>query len=81
MVADLSETWIFHILASDPLGTSAVWAAQRVPSDHVAVVANMFVIRDIDFNSQDYKYSSNIKTVAEKFNIWKEGLDFDFSFI
>ena len=34
---------VFHVLP-DNLGGSAIWAAQRVPDDHVAVVANSFII-------------------------------------
>jgi len=49
----MREAWIFHIVSSDPQGTSAVWVAQRVPEDHVAVVANLFVIRDIDFDDKE----------------------------
>jgi len=50
LVADLAEAWIFHIVSSDSNGTSAVWVAQRVPDDNIAVVANAFMIREIDFN-------------------------------
>lgn len=49
VVGDPSELWIFHILPS--LGSQrggAIWAASRVPDDHVTSVANNFVIRTID---------------------------------
>jgi dipeptidase len=52
-VADPDEAWVFHILPDDT-GASAIWVAQRVPDDHIAVVANQFIIRDVIKDSPDF---------------------------
>lgn len=36
-VIDKNEAWVFHVLADDT-GTSAVWAAQRLPEGHVSLL-------------------------------------------
>ena len=64
-MADPNEVWMFHILP-DETGTTAVWAAQRVPDGHVAVCANAFVIRGVDPASPDFLYSDNLWAVAER---------------
>ena len=60
----------------DPTGASAVWVAQRVPDNHLTVVANTFVIRHVDPDSPDFMYSSNLWSVAEHEGWWspKDGL-------
>jgi dipeptidase len=78
------DAWVFHILPDDTQ-LSAVWAAQRVPDDHIAVVANKFIIRNVDFDDHvNFKYSANIRDVAKRTGLWKPSSDsdpFDFTSI
>mmetsp|Transcript_68111 Transcript_68111/g.134414 ORF Transcript_68111/g.134414 Transcript_68111/m.134414 type:complete len:606 (+) Transcript_68111:101-1918(+) len=79
MIGDPQEVYIFHILP-DPSGTSAIWAAQRVLDDHVAVAANMFIIREIDFTDPiNFLYSSSVHTVAQAKGWWRPGCSLDFT--
>ena len=56
-VIDTTEAWVFHILADDT-GSSAIWAAQRLPDGHAAAVCNMFVIRQMELqDSKNFLYS------------------------
>lgn len=79
MVIDPSEGWVFHILA-DPSGTSAIWAAARVPDDSVAAVANMFSIREMDLaDSDNFLGRSDMWELAEKQGLWSPGQPKDFT--
>jgi dipeptidase len=69
-VIDKTEAWVFHV-TSDDTGTSAVWVAQRVPDNHISVIANQFIIRTIIPDSPDFLYSANIFSVAERKGFWK----------
>ena len=86
MVTDPNEGFIFHILPDDT-GTSAIWVAQRIKDDEVAVVANMFVIRGVNLSdSFNFLGSDNMYTIAKKYKLWplsgreNELLDFTATF-
>lgn len=78
-IIDTQEAWMFHILP-DEQGSGAVWAAQRVPDDHVSACSNAFVIRNIEPDNPDFLYSSNVFSAASNAGLWSpdsgELLDF-----
>jgi len=66
-VADESEAWMFHVMADGH--DSAVWVAQRVPEGHVAIAANNFAIRNVDFSDhagRNFLFSKNILSTAQE---------------
>jgi len=72
MIADPHEAYTFHILP-DSTGTSAIWAAQRIPKGHIAVCANAFFIKEMDFNDKEnFLHSKNIIDEAKKNQFWDE---------
>ena len=58
-VSDPKEIWVFEIMPVGPLWTpksgkpGAVWAAERVPDDHVSVCPNESRIGEIDLGNPD----------------------------
>ena len=79
VVIDTKEGWVFHILP-DPTGTSAIWVAARIPDDSVAVVANMFSIRDINMTDTDnFLGAQNMWSIAEAQGLWQPGMPQDFT--
>ncbi|TDH65188.1 uncharacterized protein CCR75_001545 [Bremia lactucae] len=74
------EVWIFHVLTG-PQNTSAVWAAQRVLDTHVVVVANGFIIREVDLKDPDrFMASKNVLSFAREMEWWTpEQGNFDFT--
>ena len=85
-IADPDEVWILHIMQVGPWDpdsgeSGAVWAAQRIPDDEVVVFPNGFQIGKIDFNDLDnFMYSSNIKSFAEKMGWYDPKSDKPFNF-
>lgn len=56
-IVDKKEAWIFEITGAGPFtgpgDLGALWVAQRVPDDHVSVVANYMIIQSIDSSDAD----------------------------
>lgn len=78
---DTEEVWVFHIVADDT-HESAVWAAQRLPDDHITVIANQFIIQEIDLSDPDnFMASANIFEVAERTKLWDSKGDIPFNFL
>lgn len=70
-VSDPKEGWIFQILP-DSTGKSAIWAAQRIPSNGFAVLANMFVLRQLYPQDPDnFLMSDSVHSVAIEYGWWK----------
>eukprot|EP00743_Colponemidia_sp_Colp-15_P001817 GILK01001982.1.p1 GENE.GILK01001982.1~~GILK01001982.1.p1 ORF type:complete len:529 (-),score=89.21 GILK01001982.1:265-1683(-) len=79
-IIDPQEAWILHMMAS-PNGTSAVWAAVRVPDDEISVVSNTFMITELDLSKpHKFRASANVMSVAQEQGFWKpEDGAFDFA--
>lgn len=78
-VADPNEVWIFEIFGAGPKKIGAVWAAQRIPDDEIAVSANISRINHIDLNNRDYfMASSNVFDLARQLKLWDGKEDFSF---
>ncbi len=72
-IADPEEVWHFEILGPGKDKVGAVWAAQRVPDDHIAVTANASTIKEIDLSDPDYfMASSNVYEMAKASGWWDE---------
>ena len=70
-IADKKEVWQMEILGEGPDKIGGVWAAQRVPDDHVAVSCNIPRIGRLQRNNPDYfMCSDNIEEVAKKYGLW-----------
>ncbi len=70
-IADTKEAWVLEVFSvgidwtpeSRKLG--AIWAAQRVPDDHITVVPNWSIIKEIDLSNPDcFMASKNYMQVA-----------------
>jgi len=69
--ADGKEVWHFEIFGAGPLEKGAVWAAVRIPDDHVGVSANIPRIAELDLKNPDrYMASENVFQVAQDMGWW-----------
>jgi dipeptidase len=64
-IADPREVWVQEIFSVGPDWSpaskkpGAIWAARRVPDDHLTVIPNFVRIREIDVRNPDFQTSSN----------------------
>jgi len=80
-IADKNEVWHFEIVGPGKGKVGAVWAAQRVPDDHVSVNANASTIREIDLDDPDrFMASENVYRTAEENGWWQAGETFEFCY-
>ncbi|MFC1529952.1 dipeptidase [Gemmatimonadota bacterium] len=70
-IADPDEVWIFEVFSvgrgweRESGKPGAIWAAQRVPDNHIAVVPNWSVIKEIDpADGENYIVSANYLQAA-----------------
>ena len=70
-IADPNEVWVIEILGPGKGKLGAIWAAQRVPDEHIFVAANGSRIRQIDVNNPDYfMFSENVFDIAKENGWW-----------
>ncbi len=81
-IADKKEVWHFEIVGSGKDKVGAVWVAQRVPDNHIAVNANASTIKEIDLENSDFFMASdNIFEIAKANEWWNENETFKFCYV
>lgn len=74
------EVWVFHVMTGAG-GKSAIWAAQRVPDEHVVVVPNGFTIRTLNLDDNDnYMASPGVDELARHMGWYDPQRDGEFDF-
>jgi len=70
-IADTKEVWQLEIFGEGPDKIGGVWAAQRIPDDHVGISANIPRISELDLDNPDYFMASdNVFQVAKDLGYW-----------
>jgi len=75
-IADKNEVWHFEIVGPGKGKRGAIWAAQRVPDDHISVNANASTIKEIDLKNPDYFMASeNVFEIALQKGWWNQSME------
>jgi dipeptidase len=70
-ITDPEEVWLMEIVGPGKENVGAVWAAQRIPDDHVSVVANAARIGELDLEDDNFfMASANVFDVAAEMGFW-----------
>lgn len=74
------ESWVFNVLGGVRGIVRSVWAAQRLPKGHVAVIANEFTMGALPAEpNEDYLFAKDIRKAALAAGLWDGKGAFDFS--
>lgn len=63
-IADGQEAWVFEVFSVGPFWEpesskpGAIWAAQRIPDDHITMIPNWSIIKEIDPSRPDWFLAS-----------------------
>ena len=80
-IADKKEVWHLEIVGPGKGNIGSIWAAQRVPDEHVSVNANASKIRKINLKDKDhFMASDNVFQVAIDSGWCKSKDDFEFCY-
>ncbi len=78
-IADTKEVWQMEILGEGKQNIGGMWAAQRIPDDHVGVSCNIPRIGKLQRGNTEYfMCSDNIEEVAKQHGLWDGQGDFVF---
>lgn len=78
-IADKKEVWQLEIFGEGPNKIGGVWAAQRVPDDHICVAANLSRIAELKLKDKNYFMASeNVFEVAKNLKLWDGKKTFKF---
>jgi len=70
-IADPKEVWQLEIFGPGLGQKGAVWAAARIPDEHVGISANIPKISELDLDDPDhYMASENVYSLAEEKKWW-----------
>jgi len=67
------EAWVFEIVGDGNYDKpGAIWVARKVPDEHMVIVANNMVIREVDLNdSENFMFSNNLIQRTKELGIYK----------
>jgi len=72
-IADKKEVWQFEVFGAGLRQKGGIWAAVRIPDDHIGISANIPRIGEIDLKSPDrYMASDNVFSYAIEKGWWDE---------
>ncbi len=79
-IVDPNEAWILEIISKGTKEKGAVWVAKKVPDGHVAAHANKARIKELSNNKDEFLYSPDVVTFAEKMGFYDKSKGKPFSF-